>query len=223
MELFDYDDLPDGFDDAEFEQPPPDGRAETPPEVEQSPLFGGADLHEVPPSERPIRDLYEPNVERTVPLLAWRCLSCDSMESRWGFYGWYCNTCGAKEFYQTTSPAKKTNEQGTWMFLPHGFQGGSMPKSSKRRRKRRPGDPDQSELGERAAESETPTVDPVVDPDLHPEPQRRAGPQERPGHQGRFGRDLQEQQQATLSRPSATFSSSVSRRPSVEGFEIFSE
>ena len=57
MEMFEYDDLPDGFDEMEFEQTPPDGRAETPPEVEQSSLYGAADLHEVPPSERPIQDL----------------------------------------------------------------------------------------------------------------------------------------------------------------------
>ena len=194
MATFDFDELEAGLAGEPFEVPMHGAEPGWVPmygESFETPMVDGYADHPGAPAADPIQRPYEPNVEQA-PLQTWRCLGCDSGDSRWSFHGWMCNSCGGKEFYRTSSPAKKSNEQGTWMFLPFGQTAGSMPRSSRRRRKRRPADPDGSDFGERAAESETPTVDPVVDPDLPHGPQERAGERVRPGPQARFGRDLQE-------------------------------
>lgn len=127
---------------------------------------------------------YEPNDVEQTPSWTWRCLGCDSNVCSWTTSGWVCGGCGGADFYRTNSPAKKVNGQGTWMFLPFSgdqvgpgerpaVPGEQKPVSRRRRRRRHFGDPG-GHGGDERAESEVPTLDPVIDPDL-PLPPRRPG------------------------------------------------
>ena len=134
-----------------------------------------------------IRDHEPDDVEQT-PSWTWRCLGCDSSECCWTASGWKCSGCNGSDFYKTNGPAKKVNPQGTWVFPPfpgdHPSDPGECPcavpgeqsRTAPRRRRRRkfPGDPDDLTGGRERGESETPTVDPEVDPDL-PVPPRVPG------------------------------------------------
>ena len=139
-------------------------------ELDAAPL---AEPHVQSTSEGTIHD-HEPNT------WTWRCLACDSGECSWAVNGWVCSQCGSDRFYRTNGTAEKTNDQGTWRFLPFGAEG-VQPSRSRRRRRRRASGPDPSDpfgfdLGE-TAESEVMTNDPEIDP----EDDMARGPQGRPG------------------------------------------
>ena len=156
-------------------------------ELDAAPL---AEPHVQSTSEGTIHD-HEPNS------WTWRCLACDSGECSWAVNGWVCSQCGSDRFYRTNGTAEKTNDQGTWRFLPFGAEG-VQPSRSRRRRRRRASGPDPSDpfgfdLGE-TAESEVMTNDPEIDPedDMARGPQGRSGrplhvpppPQPRSGQEG---------------------------------------
>ena len=156
-------------------------------ELDAAPL---AEPHVQSTSEGTIHD-HEPNT------WTWRCLACDSGECSWAVNGWVCSQCGSDRFYRTNGTAEKTNDQGTWRFLPFGAEG-VQPSRSRRRRRRRASGPDPSDpfgfdLGE-TAESEVMTNDPEIDPedDMARGPQGRSGrplhvpppPQPRSGQEG---------------------------------------
>ena len=85
--------------------------------------------------------------------------------------------CGVTEFYHASRPTRKQTTTGTWMYMPYGDEAPAhSPASSARSRRRRrkklqPGDPsDGSSNGKEAAESETMTHDPIVEPSERPVP-----------------------------------------------------
>ena len=141
-----------------------------------------------PTSEETIHDP-EPNT------WTWRCLACDSGECSWASGGWVCSQCGSDRFYRTNASAEKSNEQGTWRFLPFGAEG--QPSRLRRRRRRRavgPDPPESSDFGPgEKAESEAMTNDPEIDPDaeITHGPQGRSGRplHDPPPHQPRLGQD----------------------------------
>ena len=110
----------------------------------------------------------------------WHCLNCESVDAEPVLGGWQCTQCGSQEFYDPNQPLRSVTARGTWMYMPHGSPEMASPSSSasassqasrRRRRRRRPpsGNPE-SDAGERA-ESEAPTVDPIVVPSEHDFPQ----------------------------------------------------
>eukprot|EP00438_Fugacium_kawagutii_P008889 Skav234756 [mRNA] locus=scaffold2327:10167:13368:+ [translate_table: standard] len=131
---------------------------------------GGFDLFSQPPDEASpassIQD--EPNTDHDSANCIWRCLKCDSSSSVAVSAGWRCSDCGHGSFYRQDRPTKKFTDAGTWMFVPHAVSPSSSSSRRRRRRKQRPagGDSPSGSLGSgEMAESEHPTVDPVVDPD----------------------------------------------------------
>ena len=131
-------------------------------------LFSGP-LNDMSPAS-PIQT--EPNNNDAPSETVWRCLACDS--KRWTAVGtaWRCDVCSGGSFYRCDRPTKQINEAGTWMFVPHAGSPSSTSTSSRRRRRRRnqpagndsPSGPSDSVGSGEWAESENPTVDPVVDP-----------------------------------------------------------
>ena len=106
----------------------------------------------------------------------WHCLNCESADAEPVLGGWQCTQCGSQEFYDPNLPLRSVTARGTWMYMPHGSPEMASPSSSasassqaSRRRRRRRGPPSgnpESDAGERA-ESEAPTVDPIVVPSEH--------------------------------------------------------
>lgn len=134
--------------------------------------------------------LHEPNDANSGD---WRCRNCDADTFELaGESTWQCLACGSRSFYDTRHSVKEVTDRGTWMFMPHG--GGRASSSSSRRRRRRrqqpggpPTDPGDSEM----AESEHPTVDPIVEPDPLPArdvPRPHQGAREDPVVRGGRGR-----------------------------------
>ena len=134
--------------------------------------------------------LHEPNDANSGD---WRCRNCDADTFELaGESTWQCLACGSRSFYDTRHSVKEVTDRGTWMFMPHG--GGRASSSSSRRRRRRrqqpggpPTDPGDSEM----AESELPTVDPIVEPDPLPArdvPRPHQGAREDPVVRGGRGR-----------------------------------
>ncbi|CAK9090716.1 unnamed protein product [Durusdinium trenchii] len=132
--------------------------------------------------QEPIQVEPEPKMHAASPLSSspapWRCACCDSHEYYELNSIWTCSRCASTDFYQPTRPMKRVTTSGTWMFVPH-HADGSEPQVAKARTRRRrrarmttgpPVGPPSSDAGERA-ESETPTVDPVTEPDPHPKAQ----------------------------------------------------
>eukprot|EP00435_Cladocopium_sp_Y103_P041265 s176_g11.t1 len=90
----------------------------------------------------------------------------------------YCMQCGGSLFFNVGEPAKLETATGTWMYVPHrstsrsvsggsshGSVGGSPAKSPAAARAKFPDVPSSAGGHSARAESEAPTVDPVIDPD----------------------------------------------------------
>lgn len=118
----------------------------------------------------------------------WRCSVCDF--DRYHMVGstWTCSRCSSTDFYLATRPTKRVTSSGTWMFVPH-ETGGSEPleppaQATRRRKKKKrvttgppSGPPSSTAEADEWPESQTPTVDPVVEPGpVHPHPKVQPGP-----------------------------------------------
>lgn len=160
--------------------------------------FAGAwsDAPDVAP-EHPIQD----DVVEPPPTSPWRCMRCHKDEFEMLHDTWRCLACGSHEYYHAHRHTKTVTPSGVWMFVPHAA--GSSPSHApsdgpprtpvkrQRRRKNRvkksdtpPDGDDDDELGEdrEQAESEVPTLDPIIEPTPPPSiiggktPRPAAGP-----------------------------------------------
>ena len=116
-------------------------------------------IHSAELPAEPFQDNHEPNA-------TWRCLRCDSDQAVY-HERWTCQVCGSIQFYAAQQPARAVTGDGTWVYMPHSNLGNNDPSRRRRRRRNRvdhgPPAGDNDSTFE-AAEEETPTVDPSVDP-----------------------------------------------------------
>ena len=129
-----------------------------------SPSLQRSQRPEVPSFQTP---LHEPNDENSRD---WRCRNCEAETyEQTGDSTWQCLACGSRSFYDTRQTVKEVTDRGTWMYMPHGEGRASSSSSRRRRRKKQqPGGPPSDPGTFEMAESEHPTVDPIVEPDPLP-------------------------------------------------------
>ena len=136
------------------------GSSRSPVSEPWSPSLQSSQRPEVTPIQTP---LHEPNENSG----DWRCRNCEAETyEQTGESTWQCLACGSRSFYDTRHSVKEVTDRGTWMYMPHG-DGRASSSSSRRRRRRRqqPGGPPTDPGDGETAESEHPTVDPIVEPD----------------------------------------------------------
>ena len=115
----------------------------------------------------------------------WRCMACNHHKFEWRHDCWRCVQCDGDRYYDASRTVKAEIPEGTWMFMPrhspghspvHSVESVELQPDSRASRFWPPPDPSEGSLDddghERHAESEHPTEDPVVDPDLQ-RPRRR--------------------------------------------------
>ena len=115
----------------------------------------------------------------------WRCMACNHHKFEWRHDCWRCVHCDGDRYYDASRTVKAEIPEGTWMFMPrhspghspvHSVESVELQPDSRASRFWPPPDPSEGSLDddghERHAESEHPTEDPVVDPDLQ-RPRRR--------------------------------------------------
>ena len=106
------------------------------------------------------------------------CRACGSTENRWSTTtnSWFCTSCGSDQLYDAFQPTQEQTERGVWTYTP--FESGSAstsPRSSIAtspstvprpgvRRPREPHGPPGDGFASETAESEVPTLDPIVTP-----------------------------------------------------------
>ena len=112
-------------------------------------------------------------------------MACNHHKFEWRHDCWRCVQCDGDRYYDASRTVKAEIPEGTWMFMPrhspghspvHSVESVELQPDSRAPRFWPPPDPSEGSLDddghERHAESEHPTEDPVVDPDLQ-RPRRR--------------------------------------------------
>lgn len=96
----------------------------------------------------------------------WRCWTCGHAEFEWSDH-WVCASCGSVEFYNTRQSERRETREGVWLYMPRQTSWDTPDSKLAAPPFGSPPNTSGHDFGEdrELAESETPTHDPIVDPD----------------------------------------------------------